>query len=213
MQGHPRCGQPPSPPLLAAWPDCSPPRCLPCCLAGCRDCSTLMAHKKGTEGLPGIVSCMAPNPDRSGMLAVGSYSGGSALLDARSRELLCLLEGGHSGGLTHVSPSCLQPLSRLSFSLGVALQPTQPRLHCTAPTMHRTALHCHCRACLTVPTPLLSAETCLASPFPPSPPLPTTPCSSASQRMETSCTPGPARMQPSAAGMCATAQVRLRLWW
>jgi hypothetical protein len=74
-----------------------------------------MAHKKGTEGLPGIISCMAPNPDRSGMLAVGSYSGGAALLDARTRELLCLLEGGHTGGLTHVSqpaaPQLPQPIA------------------------------------------------------------------------------------------------------
>ncbi|PSC69324.1 telomerase Cajal body 1 [Micractinium conductrix] len=67
-----------------------------------RDCSTVMAYKKGGEGLPGIVSCIAANPDRSGMLAAGSYSGGAALLDSRTRELLCLLEGGHVGGLTHL---------------------------------------------------------------------------------------------------------------
>lgn len=26
------------------------------------------------------------------------------MVDPRSRELLCLLEGGHAGGITHVSP-------------------------------------------------------------------------------------------------------------
>ncbi|KAL4443842.1 hypothetical protein ABPG75_011579 [Micractinium tetrahymenae] len=67
-----------------------------------RDCSMLMAHKRGGEGLPGIVSCMTCNPDRSGMLAAGSYAGAAALLDSRTRELLCLLEGGHSGGVTHM---------------------------------------------------------------------------------------------------------------
>lgn len=50
----------------------------------------------------GIVSCLAPNPDRSGMLAAGSYGGSAALLDPRTRELLCLLEGGHAGGVSHL---------------------------------------------------------------------------------------------------------------
>lgn len=36
------------------------------------------------------------------MLAAGSYSGAAALLDSRTKELLCLLEGGHAGGITHV---------------------------------------------------------------------------------------------------------------
>ncbi|PRW60676.1 telomerase Cajal body 1 [Chlorella sorokiniana] len=67
-----------------------------------RDCATILAHKKGGEGLPGIISCLAPNPDRSGMLAAGSYSGAAALVDPRTRELLCLLEGGHTGGITHL---------------------------------------------------------------------------------------------------------------
>ena len=49
---------------------------------------------------------MAPNPDRSGMLALGSFSGAAALLDPRSRQLLCLLEGGHAGGVTHVRCCC-----------------------------------------------------------------------------------------------------------
>jgi hypothetical protein len=76
--------------------------------ARCRECQTLAAFKRGQEGLPGIVSCLAPNPDRSGMLAAGSFAGGAALLDSRSRELLCLMEGGHAGGLTHVS--CCGPM-------------------------------------------------------------------------------------------------------
>lgn len=45
---------------------------------------------------------MACNPDRGGMLAAGSYAGAAALLDSRTKELLCLLEGGHAGGITHV---------------------------------------------------------------------------------------------------------------
>ena len=109
-----------SPPCPAAW------------LPGRRDCSTLMAHKKGTEGLPGIISCMAPNPDRSGMLAVGSYSGGAALLDARTRELLCLLEGGHTGGLTHVSqPAAPQPPQPIALTQRAYQPVRQPRGHCT----------------------------------------------------------------------------------
>ncbi|KAI3429583.1 hypothetical protein D9Q98_005669 [Chlorella vulgaris] len=67
-----------------------------------RDCARVMTYQKGQEGLSGIVSCMALNPDRSGMLAAGSYSGAGLLLDTRSREALCLLEGGHGGGLTHL---------------------------------------------------------------------------------------------------------------
>lgn len=68
-----------------------------------------MTYKKGQEGLSGIVSCMALNPDRSGMMAAGSYSGAALLLDTRSREALSLLEGGHGGGLTHVSPAVAMP--------------------------------------------------------------------------------------------------------
>ena len=37
------------------------------------------------------------------MLAVGSYSGAAAVVDPTTRELLCVLEGGHAGGITHVS--------------------------------------------------------------------------------------------------------------
>jgi len=51
------------------------------------------------------------------MLAAGSYSGAAALLDSRTRELLCLLEGGHAGGLTHVSLISLSPLPVLAVLL------------------------------------------------------------------------------------------------
>ena len=51
---------------------------------------------------PGIVSCMACNPDHSAMTAVGSYSGVAALYALDSCELLFLLQG-HKGGITQVS--------------------------------------------------------------------------------------------------------------
>lgn len=53
--------------------------------------------------LAGIISCLAPNPDRSGLLAAGAYSGVAALYDALSRSLVCLLEG-HTGGVTQAGP-------------------------------------------------------------------------------------------------------------
>lgn len=36
------------------------------------------------------------------LLAAGAYSGGIALFDARTREMLAIMEG-HKGGLTQVS--------------------------------------------------------------------------------------------------------------
>jgi hypothetical protein len=68
-----------------------------------RDCVLLSAYNKASgEGLPSIVSCLAANPDRQGMLAAGSYSGSTLLLDERGGGALCMLEGGHAGGVTHV---------------------------------------------------------------------------------------------------------------
>lgn len=55
----------------------------------------------------GIVSCMAFNPDRTGVMAAGSYSGQAALYDSRTRELLFLLEGQRRG-LTKVTHAYLR---------------------------------------------------------------------------------------------------------
>lgn len=52
----------------------------------------------------GIVSCLDFNPDRSGMMAAGSYSGQAAMYDSRTGELLYLLQG-QKGGITQVQPS------------------------------------------------------------------------------------------------------------
>lgn len=45
------------------------------------------------------MSCLAPSPDRSGLLAAGSYSGAAALFDEGAGELLFVL-AGHVGGVT-----------------------------------------------------------------------------------------------------------------
>jgi hypothetical protein len=50
----------------------------------------------------GIISCLAYNPDLSGMLAAGAYSGVAALYDAGTLAPLALLPGGHSAGITQV---------------------------------------------------------------------------------------------------------------
>ena len=44
---------------------------------------------------------MACNPDRSGMLAAGAYSGDAGILDEATGELLYVLQG-HKGGITQV---------------------------------------------------------------------------------------------------------------
>ena len=61
------------------------------------------AHVHNVGAAPGIISCLAPSPDRSGLLAAGSYSGVAALFDEATGELLFLL-AGHSGGVTQVRP-------------------------------------------------------------------------------------------------------------
>lgn len=51
----------------------------------------------------GIISCLAYNPDRSGMLAAGAYSGVAALYDAATLAPMALLPDGHSAGITQAS--------------------------------------------------------------------------------------------------------------
>lgn len=46
---------------------------------------------------------MSFNPDRSGLMAAGSFSGQAALYDSTTSELLFLLEG-QKGGLTQARP-------------------------------------------------------------------------------------------------------------
>ena len=45
---------------------------------------------------------MTFNPDGSGLLAAGSYSGTAGLYDSRTNELLYVLQG-QKGGLTQVT--------------------------------------------------------------------------------------------------------------
>eukprot|EP00281_Chroomonas_sp_CCMP1168_P002055 CAMPEP_0206266098 /NCGR_PEP_ID=MMETSP0047_2-20121206/30379_1 /ASSEMBLY_ACC=CAM_ASM_000192 /TAXON_ID=195065 /ORGANISM="Chroomonas mesostigmatica_cf, Strain CCMP1168" /LENGTH=446 /DNA_ID=CAMNT_0053694101 /DNA_START=120 /DNA_END=1460 /DNA_ORIENTATION=+ len=59
------------------------------------------AHKQ-TSGQRGIVSCMEFNPDKSGLVAAGSYSRNVALYDARSGKLLYNMQG-QRGGVTQVT--------------------------------------------------------------------------------------------------------------
>jgi WD40 repeat protein len=90
-----------------------------------RDYRTLVTHKKGREGQPGIISCMAFQPYGSGMMAAGSYGGAAALYDSNTMDMICVLEG-HAGGITQASPmhapcvwghmnpcDCIRPLSAL----------------------------------------------------------------------------------------------------
>ena len=51
----------------------------------------------------GIISCMACNPDRSAMLAAGSYLGDTGIFEERSGDLLYVLQG-QRGGITQAGP-------------------------------------------------------------------------------------------------------------
>ncbi len=61
--------------------------------------ATAFQERAARRAAPGIVSCLAPSPDRSGLLAAGSYSGAAALFDEGAGELLFVL-AGHVGGVT-----------------------------------------------------------------------------------------------------------------
>ncbi|GBG61386.1 hypothetical protein CBR_g20417 [Chara braunii] len=56
---------------------------------------------KSKEGQVGIISCLAVNPDRSGILAAGSYDRSTALYVEDTMELLFVLHG-QVGGVTHI---------------------------------------------------------------------------------------------------------------
>ena len=71
-----------------------------------------MADVHNVGSALGIISCLAPSPDRSGLLAAGSYSGAAALFDEATGELLFLL-AGHSGGVTQARPLPPRALLRL----------------------------------------------------------------------------------------------------
>ncbi|RUS26713.1 WD40-repeat-containing domain protein, partial [Jimgerdemannia flammicorona] len=62
--------------------------------------------KRSKEGQKGVISCLAFNPDRSGLYAAGSYSKSIGLYDETNNELCCLLTEGMVGGVTqlHFSP-------------------------------------------------------------------------------------------------------------
>eukprot|EP00898_Chlorokybus_atmophyticus_P003145 jgi/Chlat1/3831/Chrsp26S03979 len=53
------------------------------------------------QGQTGIISCMAFNPDKSGMFAAGSYSQTTGLYSEANCEPLFVLHGQH-GGITHL---------------------------------------------------------------------------------------------------------------
>lgn len=51
-----------------------------------RDCRTYVTHsKKKKEGQGGLLSCMAFNPDRQGLLAVGSYNRTTGIYNSGTR--------------------------------------------------------------------------------------------------------------------------------
>ena len=68
----------------------------------CVFCPPLQSTEQDCSVCAGIVSCIAFNPDRSGLIAAGSYSGQAGLYDASTHELLFLLQG-QKGGLTQVT--------------------------------------------------------------------------------------------------------------
>lgn len=57
--------------------------------------------RKSKNGQKGIISCMEFNPDRSGMLAAGSFARSTCIYCERSGEMICELQG-QEGGVTHV---------------------------------------------------------------------------------------------------------------
>ena len=57
----------------------------------------------------GIISCMACNPERSAMLAAGSYLGDTGIFEENSGDLLYVLQG-QRGGITQVWSHQLQQL-------------------------------------------------------------------------------------------------------
>ena len=67
-----------------------------------RDCETFNTFTKEDGGLSGIVSSIAFNPAMHEVFALASYNKDMAVyLDPRA-QLLCVLEGGQKGGITHI---------------------------------------------------------------------------------------------------------------
>eukprot|EP00242_Pyramimonas_sp_CCMP2087_P004178 CAMPEP_0198217554 /NCGR_PEP_ID=MMETSP1445-20131203/64622_1 /TAXON_ID=36898 /ORGANISM="Pyramimonas sp., Strain CCMP2087" /LENGTH=371 /DNA_ID=CAMNT_0043894293 /DNA_START=240 /DNA_END=1351 /DNA_ORIENTATION=+ len=67
-----------------------------------RQCKSVPTHQKKTkEGQSGILSCISHNPDRQGMMAVGSYHRTVGVYMASTLELMFVLHG-HQGGVTQV---------------------------------------------------------------------------------------------------------------
>lgn len=68
--------------------------------------------RRSREGQKGLISCIAFNPDRSGLYAAGSFSKTIGLYDEKQENVLFTLKG-HTGGLTHVVT--LFPFPSISF--------------------------------------------------------------------------------------------------
>lgn len=69
------------------------------------------------------MACLAYNPDRSGMLAAGAYSGVAALYDAASLAPMALLPDGHRAGITQASTNDLSADVKVGICSGaVAIQ-------------------------------------------------------------------------------------------
>jgi WD40 repeat protein len=80
-----------------------------------REHSTLRTFKRAhgqSTGQRGIISCAAFNPDRSGLLAAGSYSRNVGLYDARAGRLLYNLQVAALGPPTRVHHTCRLSLPR-----------------------------------------------------------------------------------------------------
>lgn len=82
----------------------SPPSLCVCVLSR-PPSARLKPSSKTPTYLPGIVSCLAFNPDYSGLVAAGSYSGLVGLYTEGDRGVVSVLEG-HRGGVTQVRVFC-----------------------------------------------------------------------------------------------------------
>lgn len=62
----------------------------------------------------GIISCLAFNPDNSGIIAAGAYSGVAALYDAHTLAPAAVMSGGHTAGITKVRAASILSLRKLN---------------------------------------------------------------------------------------------------
>ncbi len=147
----------------------------------------------------GIVSCLACNPDRSGMLAAGAYSGDAGIFDERTGELQYVLQG-QKGGITQVCEPCrLRTLSSPESSQ-LWNEHRSPK-SITVPGAR--SLPC-CASPAHLPRASLFTHSVLGEPKQRRPHGDCALCRCSSRATATSCTQARAAMPTSSAGTCAS---------